>query len=484
MHKPFFKQPKWRYGSYSLLFMVLVIAVAVTVNLGLSNLETANGWRKDYSFNNLTTQSETTLKVIEALPYPVHIYALYTKGSEDLALVELLNRYQTRSSLITYEMLELSSNPGLLSKFQGDTENTLSADSLIVSCENTEHYKIISPQNFVNLDYNVESGSYDMVLSYEKQISEALLYVTSDTIPEIMLLEGHNELSGDNTSLLTEMLTGNNYTVRSVNLKAGDTLTKGALLMILSPQIDFAQNELDAIIAFAQAGGSLFITCDFTDPVSEMSNYLSLLRSYGMIPQNGFVVASTEEPQTYYNGTSNAELFLTPYMLDTAPTSSLIEAGMNYLILAGARAFETPDILDNGLTVSPVLKSGYKAYLKKIDSDTLEQTGEEPIGPFSLALLSERLQSDGTASRAFVIGNSTLFTESQFYSITYNLQFLLKMTGYLLNQQPISLDILSKPSVRTVLAPESQTVGTALVVAVPLLILAAALAVLLPRRHR
>ena len=154
-----FKHSKWRYGGYALAVTSIVIALAVLVNLGFSELETKYGWRKDLSFNNLTTQSETTRSVLSALPFPVHIYALYTPGGEDPALVELLNRYRASSPLISYEMLELNKNPGLLARFQGNAEASLTANSLVVSCEATGRYKILSPESFSTVGYSIETAN-------------------------------------------------------------------------------------------------------------------------------------------------------------------------------------------------------------------------------------------------------------------------------------------------------------------------------------
>ncbi len=480
----FWKNPKWRYGGYAFAVTAIMIAAIVLVNLGFSELETKYGWRRDLSFNNLTTQSETTRNVLNSLPYPVHIYALYTPGGEDMALMELLNRYRSNSSLVTYEMLELSKNPGLLARFQGDAQTTLASNSLIAFCETTGRYKILDSESFSTVGYSIESGEYAVELAYEKRITEALLYVTREEIPEIMLLSGHGELEGETLEPLKQVLESNNYSVRSVNLRNGDVLTKGALLMIISPtQKDMTLEELTAITAFSKAGGALFITCDFTDDLSGMSNYLSLLRSFGMVPREGVVLASLEEQDTYFGDTP---LYLTPYVLPGEAADSLRAAGMDYLILAGSRAFETPAAAVSGLTVSPVLASGYKSYLRDIygENQTTEQQDTDPIGPFSLALLAARTQEDGTLSRAFILGSSLMLTNTQFFEFSYNLEFALRMCEYLLNQKPISLDIISKPYMRPGLKETSRPVGGAVAVALPLLVLALSLAVLLPRRHR
>jgi hypothetical protein len=413
----------------------------------------------------------------------VHIYALYTPGSEDLALTEVLNRYQTGSPRVTYEMLELSKNPGLLAKFQGDTQTALTANSLVVSCEATGRYKILTPESFSTVGYSIESGQYGVDLQYEKRITEALSYVTRAEIPGIMLLNGHGELEGDNVAALTQALTSNNYSVRSVNLRSGDSLDPNELLMILSPIKDLAIDELESITAFSKAGGALFFTCDYQDDLSGMVNYQSLLRSFGMVPQNGMVIASADEPDTYY---SDATTFLTPHVLPGEATDPLIAAGADDLIMAGSRAFETPSTAVSGLTVTPVLASGYKAYLRDIfdGNQGITQQDTDPVGPFSLALLCTRTQEDGTLSRAFILGSSAVLTESSIYDISYNLEFTLRFCEYLLNQKPISLDIISKPYTRPGLKEGSRAVGGVVAVALPLLVLALALVILLPRRHR
>lgn len=479
----FWKHPKWRYGGYAFAVTAIVITIAVLVNLGFGELETKKGWRKDLSFNNLTTQSETTMKVLDTLPYPVHIYALYTPGSEDLAMVEVLNRYQAGSRLVTYEMLELSKNPGLLKKYQGSAVDTLTANSLIVTCDTTGRYKILAPESFSAVGYSIESGAYGVDLMYEKRITEALTYVTRAEIPEIMLLRGHGELEGDSVAAFTQALTSNNYSVRSVNLRSGDALDPNGLLMILSPTKDLTKEELDSITAFSKAGGPLFITCDYTDDLTGMNNYLSLLRSFGMVPRNGMVIASADEPGTYFDDNTT---FLTPHVLSGEVTDPLIAAGLNALLMGGSRAFEEPANDVSGLTVTPVLASGYKSYLRDIfdGNNGTAQLDTDPVGPFSLALLSARTQADGTLSRAFILGSSVVPTLSQLYESWNNLEFTLRFCEYLLNQKPVSLDIIAKPYMRPGLKEESRAVGGAAAVALPLMVLVLALFILLPRRHR
>lgn len=482
---PFWRQPRFRYGSMSTLLLCLCIAVLMAVVLLCDTLEEENGWRMDFSFNELTTQSETTEAILASLPYDVHIYALFTPGSEDLPLMELLNRYASASDRVTWEQTSVTLNPTLTTRFRGTSDQPLTNDSLIVSCEATGRYKILSPDSFISLSLDYEAGVYEIAgLTYEKEITSAIAYVTREDIPRVMILQGHGELDQGTTAVLADFLTSNNFEVVYFELTDADvTLEPEDLLLILSPQRDFMRTELEAITDFAAAGGNLFITCDYTDDVSAMPNYQSLLRSYGFQPLDGVVIAGAEETGTYYDG---LQIALLPYMQSSAATMDLVENNQDTLLLTGARAFAQPEEGDQNLITQVVLSSGYQAYLRDFSdgAETIEQQDGDPLGPFALALLSQRITEAGNVSKAFVLGCSTVLTSSQVYVMTDAQQFILTMCTYLSGAQPVQLDIMAKTALRPAMSTDSLSLGIALVVAVPLTVLVAALAVLLPRRHR
>jgi hypothetical protein len=195
------------------------------------------------------------------------------------------------------------------------------------------------------------------------------------------------------------------------------------------------------------------------------------------------VIASADEPGTYFDDNTT---FLTPHVLSGEVTDPLIAAGLNALLMGGSRAFEEPANDVSGLTVTPILASGYKSYLRDIfdGNNGTAQLDTDPVGPFSLALLGTRTQADGTLSRAFILGSSVVPTLSQLYESWNNLEFTLRFCEYLLNQKPVSLDIIAKPYMRPGLKEESRAVGGAAAVALPLMVLVLALFILLPRRHR
>ncbi|MBQ8200935.1 MAG: Gldg family protein [Clostridia bacterium] len=479
----FWQNPRFRYGSVSTLLVCLFFAVLVALNGVFTTLEKRNGWRVDYSFNALTTHSEATTRILDALPHPVHIYALFERNEEDLPLMELLDRYAAASPLVTWEQTSASLNPTLLTRFRGDTsDNAVTSNSLIVYCEATDRFRVLSPENFVSLTVDYETGSFTSAnYTYESEITAAIDYVTRATIPVVYVIQGHDELDANTSAVLSSLLMNNHYDVRyaplsSIELNAED------LVMFLAPVRDLTDSELTEITDFTAQGGSILFACDYSDPLVSMPNYTALLRSYGFLPLEGVVVASREEPDTYYEGNRT---ILLPDMYATDVTLDLLLNGANTLLMSTARAFEIPETTDNTLTVEPMLVSGEKSYLRGLSttSTSLEKQEGDLTGPFALALQARRFSPSGDVSRAIMLGSTTLLTSDYFHAMTHSQEFIIRMMDYLLDSSASNLGIMARAAIRPQLSAESVTMGSIMLVALPLAVLAAALLILYPRRH-
>ena len=483
---PFWKNPRFRYGSLSTATLCIFLAALVALNVAVTSLEKKQGWRVDYSFNAVTTQSDTTLQILSQLQHPVHIYALFSKGQEDQPLMELLDRYAAATPMVTWEQTDVALNPGLLTRFSGATsDQVVTTDSLIVSCEETGRFRILSPADFISLSLDYEAGVYEIAgLTYESKITSAINYVTQDVIPRAMVLQGHGELDEDGTTVFAELLRANNFDVQYFTFGDGDvTLTPDDLLVLLSPVRDLTDEETAVIADFTARGGSILFTCDYTDPLESMPNYAALLRSYGFNAKSGIVVASKEESGTYY---ADVRIDLIPTMQTTSVTADLVSAGADSLLLAGSRAFALPEDSDRNLITTAVLTSGYKAYLRDLASGnmSLEQSDEDELGPFALALEARRVTEEGYVSRAFVLGSSTLLTSSQIHAMTDAQEFIIRVVTFLLDMGPVDLGIMAKAALRPQLSVNALTLGSVLLVALPLVVVAAAFLILWPRRNR
>ena len=95
-------------AGWPAILMILLAASIAALNIGAERLEKRYGWRRDFSFNSISTHSEVTRDTLEHLEHPVHLYALFRRGDEDALLTEVLDRYDAASELVTWEQLDPS----------------------------------------------------------------------------------------------------------------------------------------------------------------------------------------------------------------------------------------------------------------------------------------------------------------------------------------------------------------------------------------
>lgn len=479
------KTGKLKYGSVSVLMIVMVLAALIALNAGLYALEKKKGWRIDLSFNGIASQSAETANVLKQLEEPVQILALFRKGDEDAPLLELLDRYAAASELVTWKQVDPTLNPALLSRFTTDSV-TPGSNDLIVYCEKTDRFRVLGPDDYVSVGMDTETGEYTYTgWTYERSITGAIAYVTKERIPRAVVMQGNGELDSETLQYFQGLLEANQYEV------AYEDLTDAAfvpdpedLLIFFSPVRDLTEPELSKISDFAAKGGSFLFACDYTDPLENMPNYSALLRSYGFLPLEGIVIADTTDEGTFYD--KDHPYWLLPEMCSTDLTLSLMTAGANHLLLPGARAFTEPEESDRNLTTAALLRSGKTSFRKVMTKDTvtIDKTAEDEEGSFALALEARRVTADGYVSRAFIIGCSAALADQQLYAMTDSQQFTIRVMEFLLQTDASDLQIAPKEAVRPALGTGSTNLGSVLLVALPLSVLLAAILILGPRRDR
>lgn len=477
------RQPKWRHGRRGAILTCAAVALFVLVNVSATSLEELYGWRKDFSFNGYATTGEETKKALERVEQDVELYLLYQNGDEDEQILQVLNRYRTLSENISVLPTDVVRNPGVLTRFTGDETTALASDSVVVSCPSTGRYKVLDYQDFFTTGYNIEAGAFEVEgLSYEKKLTEAIVYVTREEIPTAGFLQGHGELSMSALKNLTDFLESNNVASRSVQLLSGDSLEDISCLFVVGLQNDLADGETEALREYAQNGGNFFIVRDYTDPLGDVPNFLSLLRSYGVEPLEGVAVAGEEDTDTYYG----EPLYIIPKMTDLDVLLPLKAGGYDVLLMPAASAFQTPGEADSSLSAAAALVTGPNGYVRSLTDgqNTLEKQEGDLEGEIALAVYSHRMHANGNVSRMFSLGNSAMLTDEYIYQSTFNEQFLVAMMDELVPDGEISLDIMASSAFRPSLRAGSQTTGVALLAALPLLVMLAAACLLIPRRNR
>lgn len=462
---------------------LLASAVAVAACAAADLWETKAAGRIDLSFNRVTTRSAATDAVLRELNRDVHAYVLASEGNQLNDLNALLDRYQAATPHFAWSQESLNKNPLLLQWVSDDVrDSAVTTDCVILRCEETGRTRVLTWDDYMRFSYDDDTGSYAWTgLTYEQAITEALVYVTAEELPRVQILTGHGELTAEETAVLEQRLRGANYEPLRVSLSGGSAPDPAYPLMILSPILDLGETEAQALAGFAQAGGSVFATVDFTDP-GELPNLYAFYRLYGVQPRAGLVLAEESDAAGYY--TNAAEI--TPEMLIVSGvTDTLAEGGADFFILAPARALEIVGTPSADLMLSTVLQTRAASYLRAVQADQidLERRAEDPVGPFPLAVLADRAFDDGTRSRFFLIGNSAMFTSETILNRTYSGELLLQVLRHLTGEGAIDLDIVPRQAMRPELNTEGSILPLALVAAPPLLIAILAVAILMPRRY-
>ena len=396
-HKNTFTLSKWRSKAFSIGVMVLILIIAITLNLLVQLLENRHGLKKDFSYNAITTLSPQTIQMVKNITEPVEIFTIANRGQEDPQLVDLIARYQKENPLISFELVIPSENPGFIQTYKEKGED-LALDSTLIRSVTTNRYKILPPTAYVIPQYN-QQLEIEYHYQYEKVLSEGLVYVTANHVPKALFTTGHQELAQiQSLSSLENILSANYFSLSYAALTDNPDLFNTDILFIISPMKDFTQEEIDLIREYLSKGGALFVTLDpvFHEENTKreyLPNFTALLKAYGIIPTEGTILADKKDTD-YYAANS---FVLKPLLSDQQLLSPLKEQGLTDILLPYTTGFFEPEVLDEKLLVESLLNSSSTAYEKKLteNMEVFDKSPEDPLGPFSLAILATREESEG-----------------------------------------------------------------------------------------
>ena len=181
-------------GVFSTGFIAVGVAVTVIINLIVSELPSSIT-SIDMTSSKLYSLTQDTKEYLKTLDKDIAIYVIASEGSVDSTVSETLKRYQDGSDHITVEYKDPVKSPTFYQQF---TDSSVSSGSLIVVCG--EQSRVIDYSDLFesDIDYTTYTST---VTGYdgEGQITSALQYVTSDSMPKIYQVQGHGEttLSGN-----------------------------------------------------------------------------------------------------------------------------------------------------------------------------------------------------------------------------------------------------------------------------------------------
>ncbi len=470
----FINKKSLRNGSYSMIITAFVLAIVVVLNLVMNNLPSTYT-KFDLSDTKLFTISEETKNLVSNMQEDVTVYLIAQTGSEDKTIVELLDKYKALSSDISVVYKDPVLYPNFVSTY---TTDSLNENSIIV--ESAKRSKVIDYSSIYQTTTDYSTYESTTEFDGEGQLTSAIDFVTSDNLPIIYTLEGHNEQSL--SSELKEAIEKQNITVQSLSLVTNEAVPSDCeSLLIYSPIKDISKEEAKKIDDYLNTGGNAFIVSGYTQ--DELTNFNQLLETYGVAKTNEVVFEGNAN-----NYARPYNHYLVPVINSHEITSPLITA-KEKILLPYALGIQQLESKPETVTIESLLSSTDSSYGKHLTSNTssAEKEAGDIDGPFDLAVAITNTIDDNTESKIILAASDYLLDDSANQTVAGgNRDFILNSLKWICEQESgITIHAKSMDSQKLVLSAAQMNFWSLIImILLPVVIIVTGIIIWLKRRKK
>lgn len=377
-----FKGKHFKQGSYSGVLIIIVVAIVIVINLAVGQMPTTYSMI-DVTENKIYTIGDETKELLDGLEDDIEIYYICQDGEEDDYVSKMLDLYDDASSKVTVTQVDPVVNPTFATQY---TDEDVYNNSVVVTCGDA--YKYVSYEDMYIIEIDYDTYSYSTTgFDGEGCVTSAIDYVTSENLPTMYILQGHDET--EISSTLEERIERENITIEYLSLVTLEAVPDDCdLLLINAPETDLSEDEAQYIIDYLDQGGKVFMTSNYSE--TELPNFESILEHYGLSITEGIVVEGSSG--NYYPSYPS---YLLPTIESHTITSTLSDDS-KYVLLPSAQGIEISDDVRDTVTISTLLSTSDSAYSKVnvTTATTTEKEDGDIDGPFALAVaVTETIES-------------------------------------------------------------------------------------------
>lgn len=460
-----------RWGGDALMTAVM-LAIVVIVNLAVGQIP-VKYTQFDLTDNQLYTITDDTKDFVAGLDQDVDIYLIVESGNEDEDLQKVLGRYEALSDHIKVHTKDPVVNPSFTKQY---TDSSLADNSLIVVCG--ERSKVISYNNIYESEINYSTYSYQPTgFDAEGQLTSAIDYVTSDTLPKLYVLTGHNEASIPDS--LSSQIAKENIDVEDLNLITSESVPEDAdCIMINAPQKDISADEKDRLLSYMENGGHVLLITDYME--TDTPNLDAVLENYGLSVSDGIIIEGNS--QYYYPGYPS---YLIPRIQSSEAVGDMTSDDL--VLMPYAQNIEISDDVRSTVTVTSILKTSSKSYIKTglKNMTTMEKESGDPEGPFTPGVAVTE-SYDGKETKFMYLTSSALLNESMDQAVSGgNYELIINVLSWMIDKEE-SISIPAKSLSTTYLSVTAADAGFwgTFVIAVPIILVIAGGVVWFRRRRK
>lgn len=488
--KHFFNRKQFKYGGYAAIVTIVGIAIIVLANIGLTSLENTYDLRIDTTQNKKYTISEATKKVADGLQKDIYIYTLYATGSQDKDITEILQKIKGLSGHIFVENKDPDLDPRFMQTYTKNGQ-TIAAGSIIVSDKDGKLFRVLD--QYAQYSYTMDQTTGQTTptqIKVEGSVATAMNYINLGYMPTAFVVQGHGELTTSELGDISASMSDQNYNLEAVNIaQSPDKLKAGDIIMFFNPKTDISDAERDILKPLMLKGGRFFFLLDpLTTNVDKMPNLVSLLKLYDISLKSGIIFES-DSAHMYSPSYPNV---IVPDIQSHDITTPFSSNGIPMLIRSSG-ALKLPDAPpDSTMTITSLLKTSDKSYLKKIDpsdqNPDITQQATDEVGPFDVAAAVEKKNGgvDADTVRFVLVYNTEFVTSTSFTANTSNLPFFLYSAAWMRNAEKdifVSPKLLSTAYFNIKNAAQFWVITVFSIGFIPVLMLVVGIIIYLKRKH-
>ncbi len=278
---------KYKYGSLSVVFTVVFIALILVINFIFSALSLSGDLTVDLTQEEFSTVGEESQRLLNELgkDLDITIYFMSARDQFDIAqnnyngvnltgiIRDLAENYANiydgsgDKGTIKVEYKELDKDPEFEKKYLEEATTTLSNQSIIV--QGKYHYRILNMQAFYIKDGNTLTS-----FNGEYRLTSAILQ-SSISEPQVATLTyGHGEpiekdgsiASDSKIASLVSLLTNAGFEVKTCDISREEIDSRTEVVISYGPVTDFSFDEIDKLTNYLGKRNAFIVFADSSTP--------------------------------------------------------------------------------------------------------------------------------------------------------------------------------------------------------------------------
>lgn len=472
--------------------VIACAAFLVLLNLACSLLaRNLSFFSVDLTANKLFKLSADTVDFLKALDKDLTMYVLAKEetfadtGPYNAQANQVFRQFERNSPGISLVYVDYVKNPSFAAAYP---DLVMKHGDILIECSGStagDRRVLVKTEELFNYTGRQENLSIASSRA-EEAIYTAILSVTSDRPVRAAVVSGHGEYAID---AFTAILAKNNYEISRVNLVRGAIDPAFDLAMIIAPRDDLSEEELGILDDFLYNGGgygkTLFYCSGAEQP--ELANMAVFLREWGVAVEDG-VVFETSEYRVY-----NYQPFYAIADYAEDEFSSLLRTTARPMLVPVSRPLAAVFGYRNNNSARVLLEFAASTGVRPSNAPP-DFTANDALvrGPLPALVLcrytiTDRATGKASAVSSVLVSGSAMMLDSFAVDnpMFSNTEYLLNVLNRLCGRQDI-IPLRPKSFTGAGLNLPRLTVniiGLIFIAVIPLLILAAGIAVWLKRKH-